>query len=295
MSFFLLLAAALPGLFVDAAPDDAKLPAGIECVTVPAARASAWAARCATAVDTAQLVRLPTPGVQYRMNVAQATSAPWVNSNGWRYARGLKGTGLVEPESGKAALAAAEAWAFDAGVVVAAKPADLESFAAMLRFLSPLGPAPGPAIADFGFLDDGSPTAAENMNLFLRRNLLFRIVSKPDPALQVNAKPKAGDPSAYAYGIRQQITDARRTLRVYGSEVVIARLTGAGSSRRVVLLNYGNRPVEGIRVRLTGDWPKVSVRSFQDTVEATDISRPAGATEFSLRKFTTVAVIEMAR
>ena len=37
---------------------------------------------------------------------------------------------------------------------------------------------------------------------------------------------EAADPSAFALKIRRQLTDERRTLRVYGSEVVICRLTG---------------------------------------------------------------------
>jgi hypothetical protein len=201
----------------------------------------------------------------------------------------------VEAPPGKAALAAAEAWTFGAAPAIAAQPADYSALAAMLGFLKSLGDGPGPAIADFTFFDDGSADAAENMNLFLRRNLLFRIASQPDKSLAVHAKPQSGDPSAFAYQIRQQLGDARRSLRIFGSEVVIARLHGAGNSRRVVLLNYGNRPVEGLRVRIAGQFPRISVRSFDDGAKAADIVVSGGATELSLPLLKTAAVVDLSR
>ena len=41
----------------------------------------------AQAFDAAKFVKLPAPGVEYRMDVAAATSLPWVDANGWRFAR----------------------------------------------------------------------------------------------------------------------------------------------------------------------------------------------------------------
>ena len=295
MSVVLLLAAALPGLFVDADPWPAMREAGLECVAIPAARAEAWKGHCATVVEPSALTKLPAPGVRYRMNEARASSAPWVDSNGARYARGMQGKALIAAGDGKAALAAAEAHAFGADALVSAGPKDWKAFGAMRQFLSSLPAGDLPVLANIGFLDDGTPAAVENMNLLLRRNLLFRVVGKPDAKLDVNVKPKPGDPSAFAYEVRQKLTDPKRLLRLYGSEVVVARLSGDATRRRVALLNYGNRVVEGVRVRILGRWPKVTAYAFDEKVEAVDVVVEAAATEFSLPRVTAYVVVELVR
>jgi hypothetical protein len=291
----LLLAAALPGLFVDADPASALREAGIDCVVIPAARADAWKGQCAAAVDPSTLTKLPSPGLRYRMNEARASSAPWVDLNGARYARGVKGQALIAAGEGKAALAAAEAHAFGADALIAAAPKDWKAFGAMRQFLSTLPAGDLPALANIGFVDDGSPAANEDMNLLLRRNLLFRVVARPDPNLDVNVKPKPGDPSAFAYEVRQKLTDAKRLLRLYGSEVVVARLYGDAARRRVALLNYGPRTVEGVRIRILGQWPKVAVYAFGEKVEAADVVVDSASTEFSLPRVPAYTVVELSR
>ena len=104
----------------------------------------------------------------------------------------------------------------------------------------------------------------------------------------------AADPSAFALKIRRQLTDEQRTLRIYGSEVVIARLTGDGARARLHLINYGGREIEGLRVRLRGAYPVAVAyipggggESPQDYV-VTD-----GATEFSLPRFGVYTVIDL--
>lgn len=295
MTPLVLLAAALPGLFVDGEPAPGIRDAGVECIQVPPARAAAWAGQCTHAVDPATLTKLPAPGVRYRMNEARASSAPWVDSNGARYLRGVKGKALIAAGDGRAALAAAEAHAFGADALITAGPKDWKAFGDMQKFLAALPPAPPAALANIGFEDDGTPAALENMNLLLRRNLLFRVVTAPDSKLNLNVKPKAGDPSAFAYEVRQKLTDAKRLLRLYGSEVVVARLFGDGSRRRVALLNYSNRVVEGVRIRVAGSWPKVAVHSFGESVEAADIVMEGDATEFTLPRVTAYVVVDMSR
>ena len=291
----LLLAAAIPGLYVDADPSPALEAAGFDCVAIPAARAAAWQGKCAKNFDAEKATRLPSPGVRYRMNEARASSAPWVDTNGARFARGLATTALVTAGEGKAALAAAEAHAFGVDALVAAGEKDWKPLADMRRFLSSLPPADLPVLANIGFLDDGTPAATENMKLMLRRNLLFQVVAKENPALDCNVKSKPGDPSAFAYEVRKKVSDEKRLLRLYGSEVVVARLSGDASRRRVALLNYGNRPVEGLRVRVLGAFPKVTVHAFNDKVEATDVVVEDGATEFSLPSVPVYSVVDLAR
>src|SRR3989442_11614340 len=100
------------------------------------------------------------------------------------------------------------------------------------------------------------------MNLLARRNFLFQVVQAPSPRFRINiavgstAYPRedAADPSAFALKIRRQLTDEERSLRVYGSEVVIARLTRDATRIRVHLLNYGGREIEGLRIRLRGGY-----------------------------------------
>jgi hypothetical protein len=295
VSAFLLLAAALPGLFVDADPAPALKDAGIDCVTIPPARADAWKGQCAKVVDPESLTKLPAPGVRYRMNEARASSAPWVDTNGARFARGMKTPALINATAGKAALAAAEAHAFGANALVTAPPAEWPAFAAMNKFLATLPAEQLPVLANVGFVDDGSGAAIENMKLMLRRNILFRVVGKPDKTLDLNVDSKKGDPSAFAYEVRQKLTDPKRLLRLYGSEVVVARLYGDATRRRVALLNYGPRVVEGVRVRVLGRWPKISTHVFGEKVEATDIVVDAEATEFSLTRVPAYSVIELAR
>lgn len=295
MTTFLLLAAAIPSLFLDGAPSPALREAGIECFSVPRSVSAVSQGSCVHAVDESTLTKLPSPGVRYRMNEARASSAPWVDSNGARYSRGVQGTPLVAAGEGKAALAAAEAHAFGVPALISAGPAEWKPFAAMQQFLRSLPPADLPFLANIGFLDDGSPEALENMNLLLRRNLLFRVVKSSDPSLAVNVKPKAGDPNAFAYEVRQKLTDPKRLLRIYGSEVVVGLLSGDASRRRVALLNYGNRTIEGIRVRVLGRWPNVSVYAFGEKANAADIVVEAGATEFSLPRVPAYAVVDLSR
>ncbi len=294
MTVFLLLAASLPGLFVDADPAPGLTDTGVDCVFIPAARAEAWKGQCAHILDEST-PKLPAPGVRYRMNEARASSAPWVDTNGARFSRATTGKFLIGSADGKAALAAAEAHAFGAEVIVNAAPKDWKTFGAMRQFLASLPSDPLPPLANIGFLDDGSPAATENMKLLLRRNLLFRVVAKEDPALSLNVKSKSGDPSAFAYEVRQKLTDPKRLLRLYGSEVVVARLYGDSTRRRVALLNYGNRVVEGLRVRVLGNWPKIQANAFGETVTATDITVEDGATEFSIPRLPVYAVIELGR
>src|SRR5262249_18081858 len=139
-------------------------------------------------------------------------------------------------------------------------PADVSSVGEMLNFLTTLPSVDLPAVADIAIVDDGSATVGEAMNLLARRNLLFEVVRSASPRYRINIqigapeypREAAADPSAFALRIRRQLTDDQRTLRVYGSEVVICRLTGDGRRARLHLINYGARDIEGVRIRLRG-------------------------------------------
>jgi hypothetical protein len=101
-----------------------------------------------------------------------------------------------------------------------------------------------------------------------------------------------------AQKIRYELTDDRRSLRIYGSEVVLARLSGSDGRRRLELLNYAavSRSLNGIRVRVLGRYARHEVRAFDlPQVALVDYDATADATEFTLPQLKSYARIELAR
>ena len=154
----------------------------------------------------------------------------------------------------------------------------------MLAFLSSVPDSSLPPAADIAVVDDGSPPVGEILNLMARRNLLFEAVPKeaPDVALNVRIGSKefprkeAQNPEAFALSVRRRLTDEKRSLRLYGSEVVLARLVRDAGRARLHLLNYGGRPIDGLRVRLLGSWvPGEALRLRPGArLAVEDLSRP---------------------
>jgi hypothetical protein len=252
--------------------------------------------------DLASREALPTPGVTARPGVASPTRAPWIVANGWRFTRHPAGKYRYDVPAGKALLAAAEVSAYGGDAVVKIDRADEARMAPMLTSMEGLPPADLPAIADLGVVDDDSAITGEVMNLLARRNLLYQVVKAPAARFRLNIAmgsreyplEDAADPSALALKIRRQLTDDQRALRVYGSEVVIGRLTGDTRRIRLHLINYGGRDIDGLRVRVrgvygTGDaWIEGAGR-----VPLQDHTVADGATEFTLPRFATYAVIDL--
>ncbi|MBA3711260.1 MAG: hypothetical protein H0W76_02290 [Pyrinomonadaceae bacterium] len=309
----LLFLLALPLLYwqggVESAP--ALREAGVERLCVPPDMAESWRKAGFSVVPMSQVEfasreKLLTPGIAARADVASPTRSPWVNANGWRILRDSSRDGIdkyhYDLPAGKALLAAAEAFAYGADVILKIDPSDLEEFGRMLSFLRQLPKDDLPTLADLAVVDDGSTLAGEVMNLLARRNLLFRVSPTPLSQFRFNIKlgteeyPKkeAKDPSLFALKIRRLLTDEQRRLRIYGSEVVICRLTGDDSRVRMHLLNYGGREIAGLRIRLRGAYAKGEV--FVDgsgRMQLTDYALTDGATEFSLPKMETYAVIDL--
>jgi hypothetical protein len=281
--------------------------AGVTRVCVPAEQLEAWRgsgieARAIPAAELTSREALATPGITARAGVASPTRAPWIVANGWQFLRNPAGKYIYDAPAGKAPLAAAEAFAYGADAVIKIDPADVESVGALSAFLADVPRVDLPPVADLGVVDDGSAVTGEVMNLLVRRNLLFEIVKAPSAKFTITVAvgsadypaQAASDPSAFAQKIRQQLTDERRSLRIYGSEVVIARLTGTEAQRRLQLLNYGGRDIEGLRVRLRGGWSVTGTRVAGATQAAlTDVVVADGATEFSIPPLATYAVIDL--
>lgn len=247
-------------------------------------------------------VSLPKPGVERRVQVASATTRPWVNANGWRLERGGGKPFFYDVAGDTAALAAAEAFTYQREAAIHTDAAGTSSFERMTAFLKTLGAGPDKVIANVGVIDDGSPQTGEVMNLLARHNILFLVEPAPRSDLAVNIKLgskefpvfDAANPNEFAQKIRQRITDEKRIIRIYGSDVVLARLTGDASHARLHLINYGGRPVYGLRVRILGDYPtkKLTVFDVPDA-QPQDYEVLQGATEFTLPEMRTYAVVDL--
>jgi hypothetical protein len=304
-----LLVAALPVLYWDQPTTTAEdlRRAGIETLRVPQERVAEWGragfdASPLTQEERSRRVTLKAPGIAARADLASATRRPWIDANGWRYLRQPDARYFETTPPGVAVLAAAEAFAHGADLVLAIDAADLEALGQALGFFRTLPEVRLPGIADLVVVDDGSFATAELMNLLARRNLLFRPAARatPEPPLvvefgsRVYPKGESGNPDALALKIRAQLTDERRSLRLFGSEVVLARLAGDAGRLRLHLVNYGGRDVEGLRVRLRGAWTPGEAQVLQHgrlAVEAVLVQD--GATEFSLPVLGPYAVVDL--
>jgi hypothetical protein len=255
-------------------------------------------------VEPADAVKLVAPRVQYRTNEASATRSPWIDANGWRIIR-EQGRSFVYHVTGEAAaLATAEAFAYGTDALVATDAAGANAFNHMLDFVRQIPPLDVTPIADFGVVDDKSDAAGELLNLLTRQNLLYKLEAAPDRSLRVNLRlgskeypsNEVNNPNLLAHKIRSQVGDENRSLRIYGSEVVIARLATNSRQGRVYLLNYANRPVRGLRVRVRGAYAKGEARVFGVTdAPLEDWLRDGDATEFTVREINAFAVIDLAR
>ena len=258
-----------------------------------------------TIADPEGMVKLPAPGVKFRIHEASATRAPWVDSNAWRFLRQNTGTYYYDAPGKTAPLAAAEAFVYQAKALVHTDLEGLKPLGAMLNFLSKLDSRELPALVNINFIDDGSPESGELMNLLIRRNLLFRVVTNPAPPAGVVVKlgmpeyprSEAGNPSLLAEKVRSEVTDKKRLLRIYGSEVVVGRLEGDEALARLYLLNYAaGRAVNGVRIRVLGKYPKIKVFDYGSPDEsASDFVADSESSEFTLRDLKTFAVVELTR
>jgi hypothetical protein len=284
--------------------------AGITQIAAPPANLDQWRKAGFNVLplspqDLARREKLLVPRVVGRANVASATSRPWIDSNGWRFVRRPAGKfyyDLAEKGADPVTLAIAEAFAYQVDAILKIDPADLAAAGKMLAFLRTLSPSGLPVMADIGLIDDGSAAVGEVMNLLTRRNLLFRIVPAPTPQLRLNLKlgskeyprAEASDPSAFALKVRRRLGDENRSLRIYGTEIVICRLTGDGARAQLHLLNYSGREIDSARVRVRGNYGKGELKAFGiEGAGFEDFIVAEGATEFTIPRLGVYALIEL--
>jgi hypothetical protein len=304
VTILLLGALLFPSLFWTSGPETAPSlqAAGVTSILIPTASVELWKGAPdikTRAIDPTQLIKAATPAIYLRSGNASATTDPWLNSNGWRFMRQPDATFFYNVPGKAVALAAAEAYVYGVQAVVQTDVAGLKPFADMLALLQALPAANLPELANFEYLDDGSPASGDFMNLLIRTNLLFKTVKAagPDSRLTVAlGSPQypiaeAANPKLLAEKVRAQITDEKRLLRIYGSSLVIGRLAGAGGRLRLSLLNYGaaKANVEGIRVRVLGDYTQ------HQGAAIVDYKTGSGVTEFTLTDLPVLAVIDLQR
>ncbi len=252
--------------------------------------------------DAKSATKLASPGVEYRMNEASASRSPWLTSNGWMIQRKPQAKFYYDVKGDAAEVAAVEAFAYGVEAVIHADAKGAAAFARILPFLKQVKPLDLPVVANIGVVDDGSEEVGELMNLLTRHNLLYRIVPAPDPKLAVNVKigmkefPKeeAADANRMSHQVRSMLTDERRALRIYGSEVIVGRLTSDGSRARLELINYGKDPVQGVRVRVRGVFARNELAmSGAPGAKLEEFAVEGDATEFTISAMNRFAVIDL--
>ena len=303
----LFLAAVIPSIFTSEHPTNAAdlIKAGIKRVYVPAANVGQWQNTGLEALPDSELkdyTKVPPPVMKMRADVGAATSIPWIDSNGWRYRRGVARAYYANLPAGSASLAAAEAFAYGVEAVLAPDRADTAAIGAMMSFLQTITPVSFQPFADVAVIDDGSPLLGEVLNLLTRRNLLYRVVKEKDPKLDLNVelgseqfpKASAANPSDFAARVREKLSDEKRSLRVYNTSTVIAHLTGDGKRARLHLLNYARRPAKDVHIRIRGAYAKVLLKDSADaTLQAMDISNHRGGTEFRVPSLQTYTIVDL--
>jgi hypothetical protein len=255
--------------------------------------------------DARAFQQVPGPGIRFRMNEAQATEAPWIDSNAWRIRRGLQKVAYPKLPAGAAALAAAEAFTYGVEAILNPDPADRQDLDSMLRFLKEQERPRLPAMANIAILDDRSPEIGEVLNMLTRRNLLYEVVSAPsrrhDLTVRLGTKdfPRdaARNPSDFAARVRARLGDDKRLVRVFGSNTMIVHLTGDGTKARLYLLSYGrrrNQQSEEVRVRVLGRWraPKVAAYAAPEA-QLADVQTLPDATEFTVPLFRVLAIVDL--
>jgi hypothetical protein len=271
------------------------------------------AAAAPTGAEVKAFQEVPSPGLRFVANVAQATTAPWVDSNASRFQRGMRQVAYPKLAAGAASLAAAEAFTFGAEVILSPEPADVEELGKMLQFLKANEAPRLPILANIGVVDSQSPLMGEVLNLLSRRNLLYRVVAKPDRALDLTLQlgtpefpeQMAANPSDFAAHVRAKLGDDKRLVRLYQTSTVIAHLTGDGKTARLYLLSYGGPRRQGAgggmqagtRVRVLGRYRPTKVAAYGAPADAalTDVDNPGDATEFTVPAFRTLAIVDLSR
>lgn len=245
-----------------------------------------------TGTDTAGYQKAIGPGVRYRMNMASATSSPWVDSNLWRYQRKPQESYLCDTKGKNVVVAMAEGFATGVKLAVQIAPEQNADYDKMLEFLKQIPDGPSTPWVNFTVSEDGSFQAGEVMNMLSRRSISYRVASKGDYALtskMTNAYEAMQD-------IREKLGDDRRVLRLFGSELTLAVAARNGNRVRVHMVNYGQRPVEHLRIRVQGVFREANIKAYLYggiASKFTDFESGKDYTEFTLESLGPYGVLDL--
>lgn len=244
---------------------------------------------------TTGLVKVPAPGIRYRMNMATATRSPWVDSNVSVYRRDPKANYFCDVRTKSVQLAAAEAFSQGVAVSLETTPDQKQDYDAILDFLKTIPEGPVKPWADVRIAsDDGSAQAAEALNLLARRNIFY--TRDAFHGLAIHLDSKIANPYEFMQDVRERIGDEKRILRIFGSELTIATLTRRGKHVRLQLVNYGSRPVETLRIRIEGHYTEKNIRARVFKAAEPRLSgfvHEGGYTEFTLEELPLYAVLDL--
>ncbi len=145
------------------------------------------------------------------------------------------------------------------------------------------------------------------MNLLVRDNLLFKLVSANEPGLKLTVRfgskeypaAEAKNPDVLAHKIRANLGDDRRSLRIYGTSIVVARLTKEPGGLRLHLLNYGagnGARVGAFRVHIAGHYEKAQLHSYDSPADQLiEYNAAQDATEFTVPDLHGYAVVDLTK
>jgi hypothetical protein len=293
----MLLASLLPLLGLSTAPPANLSPDLVAAVCMQSSPACASTGR----------TELPAPQIDRKLLSASPTRSPWIIASGWRLQRDTTASFVYRQRPGGTLLSLAEAWVWQQSRTLINAPApEQEQALRFLAFLSSLPRHNAPALADLRLDDDGSTLTGEALNLLSRRNLLW--TTRPDRPTRLRIKPGSSDfparllrnPSEFAYAVRRQLQDENRSFRIYGSEVVLGSLQADERILRVHLVNYGERMIDGLTLRLPQGWRLQQAKSFHPssgefTVKATPLPPSGNVTELSIERVGLYTAIDLVR
>jgi hypothetical protein len=309
MVFFVVL---LPTLFWQGGVASAPIlrQAGIKHIAVPSDDAGAWKnveGISADPMDLQGAIKLAAPGIDFHNDEASASRIPWITSNGWRFMRQPAASFYYDVPGNKALLAAAEAFCFGNHALIKTDKIGLTPLAKMLGFLETIPARSTTPVMDIAFVDDGSAAAGEVMNLMVRDNLLFTIITSPSANAKLIVRlgskdypdKETKDANLLVHKIRSNLGDSKRSVRIYGTSVVVARLTVLPTGLRLHLLNYGTATgtrVGEFRVRVLGQFHQGQIYSFGNSGEQLlDYETQADATEFTIPELKAYAIVDLLR
>ena len=129
----------------------------------------------------------------------------------------------------------------------------------------------------------------------------------PDRTLDLNVQlgtpdfpaEAAANPYEFAARVRAKLGDDKRLVRLYGTDTVIARLTGDKRRARLYLLSFSRRRqqdagAQAIRLRLQGRYQPAKFAAYGANPEAkvSDVRHPGTTTEFWVPDFNTLAIVD---